>query len=364
MKILVISNYHGRVSSRPEAEAMISLAAKGVQVSIMTQGDAEYNDDFKKAEIKCIDFQTLKKFDKKEIAFIRKELIEGEYDIIHLFNGKAIINGIRAAKGLAVKVVLYRGYLGNIHWWDPTAYFKYLHPRVDKIWCIAKGVSDYINRNTLFTSNKAVCIHKGHHPSWYQDITAADLSEFSIPKGSIVTSIVANTRPMKGIPYLIKSTYHIPTNIPFYLLLIGKGLDTDEVKSLLEKSPHKERIIFTAYRQDALQLVKASDIFVLSSLYGEATTKSVIEAMSLGVPPIITDIPGNQGLVNDKKCGYIVPRKDPIALANAIISLYENPKLRAEYGKAAKRHIANHFTTEKTAEDLYNLYQELISKDN
>ena len=362
MKILVISNYHGKVSSRPEAEAMISLAAKGVQLSIMTQGDAEYNNDFRKAGIKCIDFQTIKKFDKKEIAFIRKELIEGEYDIIHLFNGKAIINGIRAARGLSVKVVLYRGYLGNIHWWDPTSYFKYLHPRVDKIWCIAKGVADYINRNTLFTHKKAICIHKGHHPSWYKDIEAADLSEFSIPKDAIVTSIVANTRPMKGIPYLIKSTYHIPASIPFYLLLIGKGLNTDEVKKLVEKSPHKERIIFTGYQNDALQLVKASNIFVLSSLYGEATTKSVIEAMSLGIPPVITDIPGNEGLVINKKCGYVVARKDSIALANAITKLYESPKLRAEFGQTAKNHIANHFTTEKTAKDLYNLYQELTSE--
>lgn len=56
-------------------------------------------------------------------------------------------------------------------------------------------------------------------------------------------------------------------------------------------------------------MVKASDAFVLSSLYGEATTKAVIEAMSLGICPLITDIPGNKGLVIHEECGLVFLQK-------------------------------------------------------
>lgn len=360
MKVLVISNYRGRVSSRPEASAIIALAAFGVEITIMTYGDAEWNDDFRKAGIHLIDFHPEKKFDKKEIAFIRKELIDGKYDILHLFNSKAIINGIKAAKGLPVKVVLYRGYLGNINWWDPTAYYKYLHPRVDSIWCIAQGVADYINRNTLFTKKKAVCIHKGHHPSWYADVKKADLSEFGIPENAFVASIVANNRPMKGITYLIKATYYIHSDIPFYLLLIGKGLDTDKVKKLVLQSPHKDRIIFTGFRNDALSIVKAADVYVLSSLYGEATNKSVIEAMSVGTTPVITDIEGNKGLVINGECGIVVPKANSKAIAEALVKLYTNPDLRKKYAEAAPRHIAENFNIEKTARELKAFYEGLL----
>lgn len=360
VKILVISNYRGLVSSRPEASAMIELAKNGVDITIMTYGDAEWNEEFKKAGIQLIDFHPEKKLDKDEIAFIRKELIKGQYDILHLFNSKAIINGIKAAKKLPVKVVLYRGYLGNIHWWDPTAYYKYLHPRVDSIWCIAKGVADYINRNILFTKKKAVCIHKGHHPTWYSDIKKGNLIEFGIPENAYTASMVANARPMKGIPYLIKATYEIPVDIPFYLLLIGKGLDSENVKKLVAKSPHKDRIIFTGFRKDARELVKASNIYVLSSLYGEATNKSVIEAMSVGTAPIITDIEGNIGLVIDSECGIVVPRANSKALAKAIIKLYKDPELRIKFAKAAPKHIAENFSVEKTARELKTYYEDLI----
>jgi len=326
----------------------------------MTYSDAEWNEEFRKAGIRLIDFHPEKKLDKKEIAIIRKELIDGKYDILHLFNSKAIINGIKAAKKLPVKVVLYRGYLGNIHWWDPTAYFKYLHPRVDSIWCIAQGVADYINRNTLFTRKKAVCIHKGHHPSWYANVEKGDLSEFNIPENAFTASIVANARPMKGIPYLIKATYNIPAEIPFHLLLIGKGLDTEEVKKLVQKSPHKERIIFTGFRTDARSIVKATDVYVLSSLFGEATNKSVIEAMSVGVAPVITDIEGNKGLVIDGECGIVVPKANSKAIADALIRLYENPELRKKYAEAAPKHIAENFSTEKTARELKTFYEGLL----
>jgi len=360
VKILVISNYRGKVSSRPEAEAMLALAKMGVNLTIMTFEDAEYATEFKKAGIRVIDFYTDKRLDKKDIAFIRNELKKGKYDIVHLFYGKAIVNGIRAARGLPVKVVLYRGYLGHINWWDPIAYFKFLHPRVDKIWCIAQGVADYVNRQTIFTKKKAVCIHKGHHPSWYEGIEKADLSEFNIPQNAFVASIIANTRPMKGIPYLIKATYDIPKEIPFYLLLIGKGLDTEEVKKLVQKSPHKDRIIFTGFRDDARSIVKATDVYVLSSLFGEATNKSVIEAMSVGVAPVITDIEGNKGLVIDGECGIVVPKANSKAIADALIKLYENPDLRKKFAEAAPSHIAENFSTEKTAKELKEFYENML----
>jgi len=362
MKLLVISNYRGANSSRPEAEAMIGLAGKGLQITIMTYKDADYVKKFEAAGIRVIDFHPEKKLDKKEIAFIRSEIINGAYDVLHLFNGVSIVNGIQAAKGLDIKVVLYRGYTGNIHWWDPTAYFKYLNPRADATWCIAKGVEELISRNTLFGRSKAVTIHKGHHPDWYSGITAADLGSLGVPEGAFVASMVANTRPMKGVPYLIQSTWHIPEEIPFYLMLIGNGLDTPEVKRLVSKSPHSSRILFTGFRKDGMNLVKASDVFVLSSLYGEATTKSVIEAMSLGVAPLITDIPGNRGLVIDKQCGLVVPRKDPKAMAQALVRLYEHPEERQRYALAAKEQIEKNFRLEKTVDELYAFYHRLTGK--
>lgn len=360
LKVLVISNYSGRNSSRPEAELMIGMSKMGLDITIMTCKDADYVKDFEEAGIKVIDFLAKKKFDKAEISIIRNELISGDYDIVHLFYSKAIINGLIAARGLKTKVILYRGYCGNIHWWDPTAYFKYLNPSVDAIWCIAPAVADLINRNNLFGKKKAFCITKGHNPDWYKNINPLDLAEFNIPKNAFVASLVANARPMKGLKYLIKSTYKINENIPLYILLIGNGLASKEILKYVSKSPIKERIIFTGFRSDSLSIVKSSDIFILSSIYGEAICKSVIEAMSLGVAPIITDIPGNRYMVENYKSGIIVRRKNPKDIAEAIEFMYNNPEQRQSMGLQAKERMSKHYNIDDTIKQMILFYENIV----
>lgn len=357
MKVLIISDYREEISTRPEAFTMIGMANLGVDITIMTYPDAFWIPEFKKAGIKVIHFHPQKKLDKHEISVIRNELTEGDYDVLHLFNSVATLNGIQAAKGLRTRIFLYRGYVGNIHWWDPTAYFKHLSPRVDKIWCIAPGVADYLNRQLIFRPQKAVSITKGHDPAWYSGVKKADLSEWSIPENAYVVSMVANARPMKGLPYLIKATYHLPLDMPFYLLLIGRGLETPSVRKCVNKSPFKNRIIFTGYRPDAMKLVKASSIYVLSSIYGEAINKSVIEAMSLGVAPVITDIVGNRDLVENEKSGLVVPKASPIRLAEAITRLYNDPELRLRLSQEAPRHMKEKFHVRDTAINLKRLYE-------
>jgi glycosyltransferase involved in cell wall biosynthesis len=359
LKVLVISDYRDTVSVRPEAELFIGLARKGVEVTIMTYSEAVYVEKFKAAGIKVIDFHPRYKADKKEIAFIKEELKTGGHHVMHLFNGKAIVTGLQAAKGVKVKVVLYRGYTGNIHWYDPTAYFKYLSPRVDKIFCISDATRDLIKRNRIFGKDKPVTINKGHDLEWYDGIEPADLSELNLPSDAFIVTNVCNARPMKGIPYLIKSTYELPVDLPIHYLLVGNNLNTPEHQKLVAASPNKDKFHFLGFRKDVLNVVKASDAFVLSSLYGEATTKAVIEAMSLGICPLITDIPGNRGLVIDKECGLVFPSKDPKAIAEAILEVYRNPEKRKEYAANARLQIDTKFNIKDTIENTRNLYESL-----
>ncbi|MEZ5171939.1 MAG: hypothetical protein R2850_00105 [Bacteroidia bacterium] len=91
-------------------------------------------------ELRSLIFSSGKKFDRSEIAFIRNYINKNNVDILHLFNSKAIINGIQAARKTKAKIVLYRGFTGHIHWYDPSMYFKYFHPSVAAIQCNSVGV--------------------------------------------------------------------------------------------------------------------------------------------------------------------------------------------------------------------------------
>jgi glycosyltransferase involved in cell wall biosynthesis len=364
IKILVISDYRQTITSRPEAEVLLGLNREEFEVTLMTYKGAGYAKLLSERGIRVIDFHPESKFNSKEIAFIRKELIDGRYDIIHLFNNPAIVSGIKAAKGLPVKVVLYRGYVGNIHWWDPTAYLKFLHPRVDKIVCNALGVEKLIRRNSIFNAHKCITINKGHKTEWYDQYKPADLRKESIPEGAFVAIFVGNNRRMKGLPYLLKALQYIPADIPLHLILVGKNVDTKENLHIVKESNFKDKVHFLGYREDVLTLVASSNIFVLPSIYGESITKSALEAMSLGIAPVITDIPGNTEVVVQGVNGLIVPRKNPKALAEAMIHLYKNPELCKQFGQKSKERVDTVLNSSITIEKTAQLYRSLCKKEH
>lgn len=360
IKVLVISDYRDTVAVRPEAEIFIRLQSLGVDVTVMTYENAEYIKKFEANGIKIIPFHPEKKLSRKTVKFIRQELLKGKYDILHLFNSKGIINGLKAAKKIPVKVVLFRGVSVNVHWYDPTAYLKYLNPRVDKIICVTEKVKESIDRNLFFDKTKTVAILKGHSMDWYNGVQPADLQQLNIPSGSFVAVNVANARPMKGIPYLIRSSEHLPKDLPIHYLLIGPNMDCAEYAKLINESPYKNNFHVMGYVKDPLPYMAASDIFVLSSISSEGLNKTTIEAMSLGKAPIVTNIPENEELVINGKNGLVIPAKNPAAIAKAILQLYNDPELCKMYGQRSVEHVKNHLGIDQTVEKMMLLYHELL----
>ena len=360
-KVLVISDYRDTNSVRPEAELFIGLQQAGLEITVMTFDQAAYIQRFEAAGIRVIGFHPERKLDFVAIRIIRQELRTGGHHILHLFNSRAILNGIQAASGLPVKVVLYRGYTGHIHWYDPTAYLKYLHPRVDKITCIAEAITAMFRRQLFFKKDKAITIHKGHSPRWYEGIVPdrRALTAIGIPPDAFLVVCVANNRRMKGIPWLLKSTYLLPPGLPIHFLLIGKNMEAGNNRQLIEQSPDCGQIHLAGFRTDVLNLVAAANVFALPSLYGEATTKAVMEAMSLAVTPVVTSIPGNRELVIHQQSGWAVLPASAEDLAAAVLRLYQDGTLCQRLGAAAKAHVATHFSLTDTIVNMKKLYEEL-----
>jgi len=359
-KLLVISNYNNETSSRPEAEIFIHLAKDyGFDISVMTYEGSFYAQKFKDANIKVIDFHPIKKFDSSEISIIRKELLNGNYDVVHLFNSKSIINGLQAARGINTKVVIYRGYTGNVHWYDPSAYFKVLHPRVDKIWCNSLSVKTQIDKQLFFNRTKTIVITKGHDSNWYSEVSKVDLLEFGITENDFVVVTAANDRKMKGLKYLLAAIEMIESQIPLKIIIMGGNSEfADTYKKLLKCN--QDKVIFTGFRKDNLGIVKAADVFISSSIKGESFQKSVAEAMHLGICPVITDIPGNIGMVKDKECGLVIPAKNPVAIKNALQYLYFNRDKCKEFGNTAKKYISENYHFNITVKKVADFYRQIL----
>lgn len=363
MRILVISNYRDYHTTRPEANIFKQMVKLGVDITIMTYGDSEHAKEFIALGIDVIDFHPQHKFNKVEIQKIKDVIINKNIDLVHAFSNKGSYAAVKAAKGLNVKLMLYRGYAGNLEWWNPSSYLKHLSSRVDVIMCNSVGVERYFQNQLFFKKEKAVTINKGHDTSWYSSYEPIDIkTELGISKDSFLLINVANNRKMKGIPYLLKTISMLPKNQNVHLLLAGRDMDTEENLKILKNSGYEDRVHFLGFRKDVLNVVAACDSFVLSSLFGESITKSVIEAMSLAKPAIITDIPGNIELIENGVQGFVTPVKDSKAMAKAIVELVDNPIKTKEMGLAAKARIDNELSSKQTVFKLKALYEKALSK--
>ncbi len=359
IRLLCISSHDDSLNSvRPEAEMFIGLVKKGVEVTVMTEGDSVYAAQMKNAEVRIIDFAPRKKFSLSAIRFIRSELQSGNYDFLYAFNNKAITNANFAAAGLPVKVITYRGQTGNIYRWDPTCYLTHLNPGVSLVICVADAVRIDLQAQHPHPE-RVVTVYKGHDLTWYQD-KPADLGEFGIPPDAFVVACVANNRPRKGLPILLEASHRLSKIPNLHFLLIGGGMDDPALQHAIELSPMGERIHCAGYRQDAPSLIAACQASVLPSLKREGLPKTVIESMVYGVAPIVTDTGGSAELIEHEKSGIIIRPGNPDDISEAIEFLAQNPGKRVTMGDNARDRINSHFNVNQSIEQTLGHLQRLL----
>ncbi len=351
---------------RPESELFIGLREEGFPIGVMANPDGANFERLNNAGLIVGPIALRNRFDKEGTAAIRKVLETGEYDVVHAFNPRALACALRASRGMSIKVVAYRGVIGNISFLNPESWITFLHPRVDRIVCVADAIRDYLaGLHFLWLHlppSKLITVYKGHDLEWYQD-TPADLQEFGIPEGAFTVCCTGRDVPRKGFDVLVDSLARLPSDVVIHLLLVG-DLDRNEpLRQQVQALPHPERVHFTGFRKDAPALASASDVFVLPSKEREGLPRAVIEAMSYGVAPVVTDVGGMPELVEQGVSGLVVPPNDAQSLSAALLELYRDRERLKQMGQLARRRIATHFHTSQTVEQMGKIYCELTGQN-
>ena len=342
----------------------MGLRAHGVDLTAMVAPGARFNEAFRAAGVPLIERDFKGRRDSDGQAAVRSVLSQGDFDIVHAFNNRAVANSLAACRGLNVRFIAYRGIEGNDSYYNPGSWSTYLNPRVDRVVCVAEAIRQHFLRISLLgwrqPADKFVTIYKGHDLSWYQQ-APADLSEWGIPKGAFVVSSVANERPRKGLPVLIRALGDLAEYDNVHLLLIGH-IKSRATLDAIAQSPMAKRIHLTGYRADAPALVAATDVYVLPSLRREGLPKTVIEAMAYGVAPIVTDSGGSPELIVHGESGLIVPSGDAKAISQAIKGLLFDRNYRDRLGQAAQQRLGEAFPIEETIEQTLRVYRDVLQK--
>lgn len=143
------------------------------------------------------------------------------------------------------------------------------------------------------------------------------------------------------------------------LLLIGDG----ELRTELEQCAVAEglagRVRFLGDRSDVRELLRGLDLFVLSSL-SEGYSMALLEASAVALPIVATAVGGNGEIVRDGISGYLVPPRDPAALADAMTVLLRDPARAQAFGAAARAWVEVEGSLETMADRYAAVYRDAV----
>lgn len=165
--------------------------------------------------------------------------------------------------------------------------------------------------------------------------------QLDIPEDAFVYGFVGRITRDKGINELLEAYKKL--NDDSYLIMVGRS-EVDETinQELYTWASKNEKIKFTGYTTVVEQYLSAMDCYILPS-YREGFGMGVVEAEAMGVPVIVTDIPGPIDAMIDNETGIVVQKADVESLYNAMISIREDKVCYFAMAEKAHDFAVNNF---------------------
>jgi glycosyltransferase involved in cell wall biosynthesis len=185
---------------------------------------------------------------------------------------------------------------------------------------------------------------------------AALRCELELDPARRYVTAVARFHPVKDHAMLLRAFATVAGARPDVdLLLAGDGpLRADLEKQAAELNV-AGRVRFLGVRSDVPALLRASDLFTLTSV-SEAASLTLLEAMASGLAVVVTDVGGNPEIVREGVEGLLVPRGDAAATAAALLRLLDNPAGAAAMGRAGRLRVEERYQLQRTIDSYFALY--------
>ena len=169
----------------------------------------------------------------------------------------------------------------------------------------------------------------------------------------------------KGFIELIDACNELWLEDYAFTLNIAGGIDKHNKSSLsknkLKKLVDNKNINFIGKSENMLEIYRSIDIVVLPS-WREGLSKSLLEAASMSLPIITTDVPGCNQIIKNGFSGILVPIRDKNNLKIAIKKFFKYPNLALSYGKNARNCVKQKFSLEKINNQIFSIYDSLINE--
>lgn len=340
------------------------LAASGYEVTVYAGAGTWLPDALRSANIRFKNIPHLSRDihawnDIRALLWLKNELKRNKVDALHLNSTKMGVIGSIAGRLAGTKRIVYR--IGGWVFLESLSPFKkqlykWLEIRTakfkDVIVCVHPGDVEIAKRSGIRPKSDIISIPNGIALSEFdQNLKRWQeaRSLLSLPENAPVFGTIANFFPAKQLDQYMNACRLVANELPdAKFALIGDGREYAKIEEKRKVLGLEDSVLLLGERDDAVQLLKAFDVFVLPSAK-EGMSWALLEAMAAGLPCVATDVGAARWMFEDEKGGWLASpnRMDEVARAmqNAYASLPENQK-----GKRARTIVETRFPLAKTLE--------------
>lgn len=348
----------------------------GWEVDVLTT-DSTFQEILRKNNIGVVDLDVIWRSVRpiRDIIGIYKLysfLKNSNYTIVHTHTSKAGFVGRLAAKLAGIPIIIHTVHGFAFHE-KSNPLFLYIFSSLERLashWCdkivtVSNFHKEWALRLKICSKDKIVAIPNGINKERIIPTLSKEevLRELRLSQDMFIILTVGRLAPQKGIEYLLRATPLIKFQIdkPFKILIVGEGPLRRRLENLAQKLDISENVLFLGFRSDIGNILNIADIVVLPSLR-EGLSIALLEAMAAGKVIITTSIGSNKEVIENGVSGILVPLKDSVILAKAILGVLNNKELALRLGENAQNRYMKYYTEEKMLQKYMGLYFELVKK--
>lgn len=306
-------------------------------------------------------------FDRSLIRIIRTRLRKGNFDVVHCHQYTPWVYGWFAALGLPVSVVFteHGRFYPDRYRYKAALVNQAMARTTRAMVAISEATRQALARYEFLPRSRIRVVYNGIaalQPD--RDRVAALREDLGIPEQAFVMGTVSRMDPVKNQSMMLRAFHRFLQQCPEgWLLVVGDGAERESLQSLAGELGISERVTFTGSVSQPANHMALMEVFLLSS-FTEGTSMTLLEAMSLGIPTVATDVGGNPEIVREGLNGMLVPVDDEQAFAEAMIGLWQEPETRSQLGQGARTRFDERFSREVMVNAYQEIYREAAHKES
>jgi glycosyltransferase involved in cell wall biosynthesis len=339
--------------------------ANGLQLAFVATGGGDLEEDFRNSGVEFFRLQRRLPVDLSLAAQLRKIITERQIDVVHSHQPVEALHLYLATRGMRVKRVLtlhgiYPGTKNDL-------VLRFVLPRTDACIVVSREVLRVVRNRGVSASGKFVVVNNGVDAARLETSERDLRGTLGLAEEELLLGMVGNFHPVAQKDQLtvcralIRVLPHLPRA---QFVFVGGRSEAaphlfDDCVSFCRDQGLADRVHFLGKRSDIGNIIGSLNMFVLSTRR-EGSPISVIEAMLLGVPLVLSDIPPLREVSNEGKYAVLFKTGEADDLATRLIRLADDPDERARLGSEARQWAVNQFSIETHIANLLQLYHEIV----